>query len=181
MGVGVGKGERRMDMSLIARGKRVETTMRRMEAALTAPGRETASGRTRRRGMTLVEVLVALTVLAAVMVGTYRLIVVLARLRQSAHNHYTAVVIANNRIERARNTIFADLPLLAEERVPVAASGAPSADGPFFRTTRIQTNYGGNPKLVRVIVTVEVPRLLRRDEARPSETLTTLLTEYVEP
>lgn len=150
-------------------------------SALRSTDRAAAHGGPRRRGMTLVEVLVALTVLAAVMVGTYRLIVVLARLRQSTHNHYTAVVIANNRIERARNTLFSDLPLLAEERVPVAASGAPSADGPFFRTTRVETNYGNNPKLTRVTVTVEVPRLLRRDDARPSETLTTLLTEYVEP
>ncbi len=134
-----------------------------------------------RRGVTYVEILVALLVLAVVMVGGYRIIVAMARLRQSVHNHYSAVVIANNRIERAKNMSFSDLNLLAEDKVPITAAGVPDANGPFTRTTVVEPNYGGNPRITRIEVTVEVPRLLRRDGRRPSESVSTLLTEYLEP
>jgi hypothetical protein len=131
--------------------------------------------------MTYVEVMLALTILGVVMVGSYRAIISLVRLRKSAHNHYVAVVMANNRVERAKNASFSDLPLLAEDRVPVNELGAPDSNGPFHRSTVITTGHGGDARLTRVVVTVEVPLLSRRDGQRPAESVSTLLTEYIEP
>lgn len=140
-----------------------------------------AGGRRTAQGMTYVEVLVALAVLGVVMVGCYHVIASLTRLRQATRNHYLAVVIANNRIERAKAVSFSDLSLLAEDRVPIAMSGAPDPDGPFHRTTTVQTNYNNDARLACVTVTVEPPRLRRQDKQRPAESVSTLLTEYLEP
>jgi hypothetical protein len=125
--------------------------------------------------------MVGLAVLGIVMLGSYRVIISMVRLRKAAHNHYAAAVMANNRIERAKNTSFHDLPLLAEDQVPVNDLGVPDSEGGFRRTTVVVRPHDGDDRLARVTVTVEVPRLLRTDGQRPAESVSTLLTEYVEP
>ena len=133
-----------------------------------------------RGGFTLAEVLVALFLLAFVMAGVYRTMTMSARLRTTAHRHYLAVIVANNRIERAKNVGFGELPFLAEDGVRVNDQGVPDAEGQFRRTTEVRMEHGGNPRLAWMRVTVELPSA-RRGADRVSESVTSLLTEYVEP
>lgn len=133
-----------------------------------------------RGGFTLAEVLVALFLLAFVMAGVYRAMTMSARLRITAHGHYLALIIANNRIERAKNVGFAELPFLAEDGVRVNDQGVPDAAGQFRRTTEVRMDHGGNPRLAWMRVTVDLPSA-RRGAGRVSESVTSLLTEYFEP
>lgn len=131
-------------------------------------------------GFTLVEVVISLSLLVVVMAGVYRSLESAFRLRRASHQHYLAVVIANNRIERAKNVAFDDLGLLDEERLPVTAQGVPEPDGLFRRTTVVEPDFDGNTSLARVTVTVEVPPARHRRHRRVpvSETVSTLLTDY---
>lgn len=132
-----------------------------------------------RGGFTVVEVVLAISLLAVAMAGVYRVLESAFRLRRAAHHHYLAVVIANNRIERAKSVDFNMLPLLGEDRVPVNDQGVPEPDGPFHRTTEVATGYEGNPRLARVRVTVETPPMRRHRRVPVTESVSTLLTEYV--
>lgn len=122
----------------------------------------------------------AVSILTAVMAGGCRLIASIVRLRTASHNHYTATLIANNRIERAKNVSLSELPLLAENRVAVNAFGVPQSNGRFHRSTVVQTGHGGDDKVTLIRVNVETPIILRAGQQRPSESVSTLLTEYVE-
>ncbi len=124
--------------------------------------------------------MVALFLLVFVMAGVYRTMAMSARLRVTAHGHYLAVIIANNRIERAKNVGFGELPFMVEDSVRVNDQGVPDADGRFRRTTAVHMEHGGNPRLARMTVTVELPASRARSD-RVFESVTTLLTEYMEP
>lgn len=121
----------------------------------------------------------ALSLLAASMAGVYRLLDSAFRLRRAAHHHYLAVVIAKNRIERAKSIDFTMLALLAEDRVRVNDQGVVDPDGLFRRTTEVATTFEENVRLVRLRVTVETPPRRRHQGAPVTESVSTLLTEYV--
>lgn len=133
-----------------------------------------------RQGSTLTEVLVASAILVFAMAGAYRLTSAGVRVRTSAHHHYLAVLIANNRLERAKLIRYEDLPLLREDRVAVDANGIPAPNGPFLRTTQVQMGYRNNSRVAYVRVIVETPQLRRRSDPRASEFVSTLLTQYRE-
>lgn len=142
-------------------------------------GRRPIAGRA---GFTFVESVAALAILGMVMAGVCRVLISSARTRWAAHNMYVAVIIANNRIERAKNMSADELGLLAERETPVDALGAPDPDGPFTRTTSITRGHRGDARVTRIDVTVHAPPLrFLRNAPRPSESVSTLLTEYLDP
>jgi len=129
------------------------------------------------------EIMVASLILALAMGGFYQVISMTSRTRKKAYNQYIAVVMANNRIERAKNMRMADLPMLAETDTTVDPLGVPDPNGTFVRSTQILPNQNGDARLTRIIVTVQPPLFSRGPvlDPRPSETVSTLLTEYLEP
>ncbi len=133
------------------------------------------------QGFTLTEVMVAMLLLGLVMGGFLKLATQSARTREAAHNHFIAVIIAHNRIERARYSRMDELPLLAERDTVVNELGAPDPEGRFLRTTALTPDYDDNPLLMRMTVSVHPPTSARGTTARPVETVSTVLTEYLEP
>ncbi len=140
----------------------------------------TRMGVKRSEGFTLTEVMVATLLLGLVMGGFFKLATQTGRTRETAHNHFIAVIIANNRIERARYSRLDEIPLLAERETVVNELGAPDPDGRFLRTSVLLPDYDDDPLLIRMTVSVQ-PLLARRGTARPVETVSTVLTEYLEP
>ncbi len=134
-----------------------------------------------RKGFTLVEIMIAVTVLGLAMAGAYRIINMSTQARLDAHNFYIATVIANNRIERAKNMLYTDLPLMAEATNRVDEVGAPNPQGQYRRFTEVESDWDGDPRVTRVAVSVITPPTLRVPTNRTARiTVSTLLTEYLE-
>lgn len=148
-----------------------------------APGRNTArspSGTS--DGYTFVEVVVAMVLLAIGLAGIYRVMAVSMQSRQVAQNHYTATVMANNRIERAKNLAFGELDMLIETERAVNELGLPDVDGRFLRTTLIEESWGGDATLTRITVTIVPPSPNRRsDEGLAPVSVSTLLNNNLQP
>ena len=106
-----------------------------------------------REGMTLVEVVVALFIFALVTAGMMKLMSVVSESSDRAREHYQAVNICKNRIERARSFDFAQIHTFEEDKVLVDKNGQPADDANFRRTT-VVNEIGTN--LVEMIVTVEI-------------------------
>lgn len=132
-------------------------------------------------GFTLIETVIAVMILALVMGGAYQSVCATARLSQKARLHYIAMHIANNRLERARNYAFYNLPLMADSNYVVNVQGAPDDKGEFRRTTIVTTNVAGN--LTKLEVKVQI-----KDFKAPGtnwwakneyESVSTYLTTYV--
>ncbi len=135
--------------------------------------------------MTITEVVIATFLILGVLSSAYLLIVKATELSRSARRHYVAISLAKNRVERARNFLYADLKLLAETDLTVDENGNPDPNGGYRRTTIVDTNYAaahGLPSdLTEVVVTVKIrnPRtgLFTADQ----ETIQTLFVEYLAP
>jgi len=132
-----------------------------------------------RAGMTLVEAVVALALLGVVALGAYRLIVVGLQLNRMARLHHQAIVLANSRLERARNFRYEDLGLIVENATLLNAAGTTDEEGAFRRSTAVNTNYAAG--LSRVQVTVEIRDPRTGSFAGETETVSTLMTKYLEP
>lgn len=130
----------------------------------------------------MVEVVVAVALLVVAMGGVYRLLTASMASRQVARDYYVGVVLANNRIERAKSLSFDNLALLAENEQPVDDLGMPDMQGRFLRSTVVEREWGGEPGLTRIMVTVHwpPPRHYSGDD-RPSVFVSTLLTTYLDP
>ena len=137
---------------------------------------QNASGK---RGFSLIEVVVSVVLLTMVMAGTYKIITATATLNRVVRNHYVAVNLAKNRLERARNFPYADLALLTESKVVVNDNGVPTTEGRFRRTTAIDTNYA--PEVSQVTVTVDIMNLKSGAFSGESESASSLFTEYLTP
>ena len=93
---------------------------------------------TRTRGITLLEMLIALSVFAVVMAATLPLANQFMARFQMARDHYVAASICQARIEHARRAPYGDLWLLAEKDALVDDYGNPAnPGGRFRRTTRV--------------------------------------------
>jgi prepilin-type N-terminal cleavage/methylation domain-containing protein len=139
--------------------------------------KKTTTGRRLRRGMTMVEVVIATALILVVMSGSYLLIIRSAELSRSARRHYIAISLAKNRLERARNFLYGDLKLMAESDLTVNDNGNPDPDGRFRRTTTVDTNYSAS--LTEVIVTVKIRNPHTGLFTPDNETIRTLFTEYL--
>ena len=133
----------------------------------------------KRRGFTLTEVMISMLLLGLVMGGFFQVANISRRTRRQAQNHYTAVIIANNRIERAKHIDLADLVMLEEIETQINELGVSDPDGAFLRTTVIEPNYDDDPLLTRVTVMVSPPSTAWGSEARSTEIVSTILTEYL--
>ena len=135
------------------------------------------SGRARRSagGFTLIESLIAMVVLAMVMGGAYTLIVQSAQLSRAARDHYVAVNLAKNRMERARNFQYSDLRLVAESNMIVDENGNPNTAANFKRTTVVTTNYSAN--VTQVSVSVQI-RNYRTGSWGATEQMSSLFANY---
>ena len=133
-----------------------------------------------KEGFTFVEVVVAVALLVVALAGAFGLIIASMRVRQASHDHHAATLIGNNRLERAKTVTFENVPLMVEHEVRVDELGVPVVNGRFLRTTEVESHWGGNPRLMRVTVTVQPPAH-RSAGTRAQATISTLLTEYLEP
>ena len=126
------------------------------------------------RGFTLAEVMVALALLVMFIVGAYQAVISALWLNQTARDHYVAINLANNRVERARNLQYASLPSLAENQLVMDADSLPNTDnGMYRRTTLVNTNYGSN--LTEVAVQVDIRNRRTGQFSGVNEALATVL------
>jgi len=127
--------------------------------------------------MTLVEVVVSIFLIVLVMGSSYVMVVKASELSRSARRHYIAISLAKNRLERARNFLYNDLKLMAEDNLTVNDNGVSDPAGRFRRTTTVNTNYAAN--LTEVIVTVKIRNPNTGLFTPDNETIRTLFTEYL--
>lgn len=130
-----------------------------------------------KQGFSLVEALVSIVLLALVIAGSYSLIIQSANAIRSARNHYIAVNIGKDRVERARNFAYNQLDLLVESAVVVDENGNPANGGSYRRTTTVNTNY--QPNLTLVSVQTEIRNRKSNTFKGDSETVSGLFTEYL--
>lgn len=107
------------------------------------------------KGLTLLEVIIALSIFMVASAGICLLITQSRRLSDSSRDHYQAVNLAKNRLERARFLPVSALPLLAESNVCVDVSGAvvEEVDAMFRRSTAVSV---ATSNLTEVVVTVDI-------------------------
>lgn len=106
-------------------------------------------------GFTLVEVMVAMSVLTAVLAGAVAVLIQTVWLTEQVRDRSTATSLAWSRVERVRNTDFEEMELLIEDQpgTRIGFSGSVEEDGRFLRVTQIEEESGGLP-MMRVRVSV---------------------------
>lgn len=144
---------------------------------LQTQGESTVKDTSYKKGFTLVEALVSVALLGIVIAGSYVLMNRSAQLVRSARNHYLAINLGKNRIERARTMRYSDLTLLAEQNVIVDDNGVPFSAGDFRRTTIVDTNTAAG--LTAITVSNEVRNVRTRQFQNESESVSSLFTEYL--
>jgi len=91
--------------------------------------------------MSLLELLIAMSIMALVLTSAFPLVDQMMARFQMARDHYVASTICQARIERARSVPYTDLPLYSETASLVDDFGnASSPNGRFQRTTSVVTN-----------------------------------------
>lgn len=115
---------------------------------------------TKRSGFTLVETLFSAAIIAMVLMGVLAIFVQTVEMSKKIKYEYLATNITKNRIERARTFVetsgFAMLTAADFDETDklLDSDGDPDIDGDFKRSTEVNTNYGGEPRLTRIGVTV---------------------------
>jgi len=133
-----------------------------------------------RRGMTLVEAVVAMAVFSLWLAGACRLVVMSKELSDRARANYTAVNLCKNRMERAKALGFNDLNLFTENQVVVDHNGNPSASGRYRRTTSVYT-ANTNLNLKAIAVTVEIKNRLTSRFDGLNEQLVSYISDMPQP
>ena len=132
----------------------------------------------RRSGFTVIETVVACTIVLIAMAGCFLVLDASMNLLRSTRDGYAATTITNARLERARMVAFSDLPGLAENNTIVDEYGLPSTTGRFRRNTTISTNQPA-AGCTQVVVTTDVQQPGKADgvsyNARP---MTGVFTSY---
>jgi prepilin-type N-terminal cleavage/methylation domain-containing protein len=129
-----------------------------------------------RAGMTLVESLIAITLLAIFMTGTCKLLVSHRKLLDMARDRYTAANIAKDRLELVRTLDFDQIPELNETAIQVDNSGVPSVQGHFQRATTISTL---NTNLYKVVIAVAIQNRKTLAFDTSEETLNTYVSKHL--
>ena len=117
-----------------------------------------------KKGLSLVELLVAVSLIAICITAVMGVVIQSTDLGKSSDAAYIAISIARNRIERARevreNKGYSSLVDMIEEEVYVDRHGTPMpggmADSDFRRTTIVNADFGDD--LTQVTVRVEYKR-----------------------
>ena len=140
-------------------------------------GQRREQGR-KRTGMTLVETVVAVAVLAIFSTGACKLLLSHRRISDMARAHYTAINIAKNRLELVRTFDFDQVANFIEDKVVVDASGVPSTVGNYRRTTQISAV---SDNLLELTVTVDLRNRQTLAFTPAKEVLNTYFAKYLEP
>jgi type II secretory pathway pseudopilin PulG len=128
----------------------------------------------RQSGITIVEVLVAMLVFGIAIGGFASLALTMKQAGDGARDHYQAVHMAKNRLERARNVQFELLPMLSEDDVLVGSDGNPDPNG-FFRRSTIVSNVA--PDLYEISCTIEIKNRLSLQFEPALQSVKTLITD----
>jgi prepilin-type N-terminal cleavage/methylation domain-containing protein len=107
----------------------------------------------KRAGMTLVETLVALSLLAAFTTGACKILVSHRKVADMARGHYTAINIAKNRMELVRTFDYGQVNDFLEDKVIIDASGVSDTEGNYRRSTEV-SNVSSN--LLELKITVDM-------------------------
>lgn len=129
----------------------------------------------KRAGFTLVEAVIALMIMGVSIVGICQMIVLARESSDRARDHYIAINLARNRIERARTLPYSQIPLMGESLVVVDEGGAASASGLFRRSTVVSNLSAG---LSEMVVTVEIMDRRTRSFQGVSESAQSMLWEF---
>ncbi len=125
-------------------------------------------------GVTLVETLVALTLLATAVAGAAKLIVASDRLADNARDKAVEMQIIKNRIERMTMSDFSDLELWGRDKQRIGADGFSDPDGRFLLSTTITRP---TTNLAEVVITVDTMNRKTLRYSGTPERVTTYLTE----
>ncbi len=123
--------------------------------------------------MTIVEVLVALVLLAIFFAGATQVVVSSRKSADMARSLHQAVSMADDRIERIKTFEYDQLPLIQETDVQINEYGEADADGMFLRNTSVTTATNGLYR--EVSVSVQVMNRRTRQFDTPGRTLQTLI------
>jgi hypothetical protein len=96
--------------------------------------------RHQRRGFSVIETVIACTLIMIVMAGSYLILDTSMNLVRTARDGYTTATISNARLERARMAAYSDLPTMAESNTVIDEYGLPTTLGRLRRTTTVSTN-----------------------------------------
>lgn len=96
-----------------------------------------------RAGFTLMEVMIASVIFLIASLGFSFGLIAALKTQYMASDHYSAMTISRNRIQRARSLDFSTLTLLNESMIRVDNLGNQSPTGFFFRSTSV-TNVATN-------------------------------------
>lgn len=111
-----------------------------------------------KRGATIVETLVALSIFALFVAGAAKVIVMQSKITDKSQAHFIAINIAKNQIEQVRNlrrSDFSQILLLQETGTRVNEKGEADPNGQFSRITTIQRD-ARNDFLIEVEVRVNL-------------------------
>lgn len=128
-----------------------------------------------KKGTTLIETIIALSIFGLVLVGFWQLLLHSKMLTTATRERYKAVVLARNHIEKARNTLFEQIPLLGETNIVINEFGEDDPNGAYRRTTTI-SNIA--PNLVEVIITIDLKSRTGLTFSRYGERLQTYIADY---
>ncbi len=112
-----------------------------------------------RRGITLVEVLVSIALVAVVVVALTAAVTQSSVFSKSIDITYTAAYLAQRRVDMLKRLDFGQLPLAEEVDIRIDVTGEINPSGKYIRTTEITTNINSNPYLTKVKVIVKMVKV----------------------
>jgi len=127
------------------------------------------ANRRNRAGFTLAEMMIAFAIFMMVSLGFSWGLISTLKTQHMASDHYRAMSIARNRLQRAKGLEFASLPLLAESMIRVDALGNTAPLGSYYRTTAV-TNVATN--CVQLVVAVHFTQPGGKLSAQPVTVIT---------
>jgi prepilin-type N-terminal cleavage/methylation domain-containing protein len=131
----------------------------------------------KRAGMTLVETLVALSLLASFSTGACMILVSHRKVADMARGHYTAINIAKNRMELVRTFDYGQVNDFLEDKVIIDSSGVPDNEGNYRRSTEV-SNVSSNLLELKITVDMRNRETLIFNPA--NEILTTYFADYLD-
>ncbi|MFQ5952878.1 MAG: hypothetical protein ACE5JK_05690 [Candidatus Omnitrophota bacterium] len=108
-----------------------------------------------KKGMTLIEVFVSAALIAVIVLSLFVVATQSAVFSRRIEQVYTATYIAQRRIDLLKRLGFDQIPSAAESDVRVGTDGNISGSGHYVRTTEVESDFGGNPSLIKIKITVQ--------------------------